>query len=499
MDEVAAREVVLVRAIERAEPELDGWTAADRAWATRVAAETVGAQASDAAFVAARAHAALQRLLPRDRPASAAVWRWLQRPLWRPAAVAAAVAVGLLAGVVVDRVGGSQHVNLLAPPVWGLLAWNLAVFAALAWRALAGLVRRRAPAPGPIGALVRRAVQRSADAAAPRGLAELGLARLWPAYAADWVQASAPLAAARAAALLHAGAAALAAGLVAGLYLRGLVLDYRAGWQSTFLEPATVHAVLATLLAPASALSGIALPDVAGIAALRVGADGAGGGPAAPWIHLYAGTLALAVVVPRALLAAVALARAARWSRRFPLRLDEPYFRRMLRPRRDGPPRVVVWPHARAPSAAATLALRETCARLWGDAVQLDVRAPVAHGDEDSVAAPPAADAAIVLCEMGATPEAEQHGRLLRALAAALPAGVPLVLVVDEGPFRARFAGLDERLAQRHAAWAALARSFGTAAVFVDLEQPDVATAEQLLQAALERPVQRDVAFVVPS
>jgi hypothetical protein len=66
---------------------------------------------------------------------------------------------------------------------------------------------------------------------------------------------------------------------------------------------------------------------------------------------------------------------------------------------------------------------------------------------------------------------------------------------MDEAAFRARFAGLDERLAQRRAAWAALARAFGTAAVFVDLERPDVATAERLLQAALDRPVQRDAAL----
>ena len=40
----------------------------------------------------------------------------------------------------------------------------------------------------------------------------------------------------RAETALHAGAAALALGLVAGLYVRGLVLDYRAGWESTFLD-----------------------------------------------------------------------------------------------------------------------------------------------------------------------------------------------------------------------------------------------------------------------
>lgn len=498
MDESAAREAVLVRVLDRAEPELPRWGAADRAWASRVAAETVGAGASAAAFVAARAHAALQRLLPRDSGASANVWRWLQRPLWRPTWVLWALLAGLVAGALVDRVGSAQHVNLLAPPVWVVVAWNLAIYLLLALRALVGLLCRGADTPGPIAATVRRLVRRGGEARAPRGLTELGLAKVWPAYLADWTQASAPLVAARASAVLHAGAAALAAGLLAGLYLRGLVLDYRAGWQSTFLEPTAVHAALTLLFAPASALSGVAVPDLAGIAALRVGPGApGGGGSAAPWIHLYAWTLALAVLLPRGLLALWSLGRARRLARRFPLPLDEPYFQQLLRHQRRDAARVRVWPHAQAPSAQATLALRAICARVWGETVQLDIGAAVPWGDEAAAAASAAAaagDAAIALFDMGATPEAEQQGRFLRELAQALPAGTPLLVLVDEEAFRARFAALEDRLTQRRAAWAALARTLGTAAVFLDLAAPDLATAERLLQAALDRPVQRAAA-----
>ena len=60
----------------------------------------------------------------------------------------------------------------------------------------------------------------------------------------------------RIAALLHVAAAAVAIGLLGSMYLRGLVLDYRAGWQSTFLQADTVQRVLSTLLAPATALTG---------------------------------------------------------------------------------------------------------------------------------------------------------------------------------------------------------------------------------------------------
>ena len=42
-----------------------------------------------------------------------------------------------------------------------------------------------------------------------------------------------------------------------------LGLEYRAGWESTFLDAARVRALLGFALAPAAWLTGIALPDVA--------------------------------------------------------------------------------------------------------------------------------------------------------------------------------------------------------------------------------------------
>jgi hypothetical protein len=120
---------------------------------------------------------------------------------------------------------------------------------------------------------------------------------------------------------------------------------------------------------------------------------------------------------------------------------------------------------------------------------------PVAWGDEDALALPGGdTDVALALFDMNATPEVEQQGRLLQSLADALPAGVPVLVVVNESAFLARFAGLPERIDQRRAAWQALAGRFGTTAVFIDLGAQDTATAEAGLQAALDRPLQRAAA-----
>ncbi|MFM7507578.1 MAG: DUF2868 domain-containing protein, partial [Rubrivivax sp.] len=298
MTEDDARRVLLLRAYE-SPPGPAPWTDDDRAWATRQAVAAVGEDAPPARFVATRAALALPRLLPRAPEAA----RWLGRRGWHPALVPLALLLGLLAGLAVDQLGPPQRVNLLAPAVWAVVLWNLAVYAALAL-----------PAPQP-GLLARLMVRLMAG--------RCGTLPRQPQLLADWLRASAPLMAQRAALLMHTAAAALALGLIAGLYLRGLVMDYRAGWQSTFLEAPAVQAVLGLALRPAAWLTGVAVPDVA---PLRLAPGAAATASAAPWIHLFAATLLLAVVLPRAVLAARAALRAARLARRFPLALDDDYF-----------------------------------------------------------------------------------------------------------------------------------------------------------------------------
>lgn len=301
MTEDEARRVLLVQAHEPAmlpgaaradEALLRLWSPEDRAWATRQALAAVGEKAAPAAFVVARAGAALQRLLPRAPQAQ----RWLDRRVWHPAWVVLAVVVGFISGLVVDQLGPPQRVNLLAPAVWAVVAWNVAVYAALLL-----------PMPGHgLRSWLGRWANRSGEH-----------------FALLWSRHAAPLTGQRVALVLHVAAAALALGLIAGLYLRGLVLDYRIGWESTFIDAPLVETALGMLLGPASALTGVAIPEVA---PLRLAPGAQATASAAPWIHLLATTLLWVVVVPRALLAGVAHWRARHRARHFNLPLDTPYF-----------------------------------------------------------------------------------------------------------------------------------------------------------------------------
>lgn len=471
LDETTARAAVLVQAFDAAPgPQ---WTTEDRAWATRLAAETVAGDADAPRFIAERAHHALQRLAPRD----AGVARWLARRSWRPLWPLAAVSGALVLGMLVDSFAGRQRIDLLAAPVWAVIGWNLLVYLGL------GVAALRPTRPGATG--LRPWISRLWL----HGERGTGTAPLKSASAA-WARLSAPLSTARVALLLHVASAALALGLVAGLYLRGLVLDYRAGWQSTFLDAATVQALLSWLLAPAVAVTGIGVPDALAMEALRLTpAAPTATATAAPWIHLYAAMLGLCVVLPRCLLAGAAAFQARRLVRRFPLALDSVYFEQMLRRRRGGVPRVHVWAHAATPGAMAALGLRALLARALGEEVQLSLAAVTPSGDEEHmVQALPTADLAlrVLLVDLSATPEAEAQGRLLQALQAAA-SHPPLLLVADEAGFRRRFAGLPERLAERRRAWQKLADLQGVDLLCVDLGAPDLAAAESSLQPLLAR------------
>ncbi len=361
MTEQEARQVLLLQSRENG-PASPHWSADDRTWATRQAVATVGEQATPERWVVARAVVALQRLLPRDPAAQ----RWLSRRGWHAAWVLLALVLGFAAGVVVDQLGPPQRVNLLAPQVWAVVAWNLLVYGML-------LV----PWPGfGLRALLAR-----------WGLgADEGAAALWSQHAG-------PLLANRVALVLHAAAAALALGLVAGLYLRGLVLDYRAGWQSTFLTTGQVQQALQWLLAPARWLTGTALPDVA---ALRVGPGADAQASAAPWIHLYAATLAIFVLLPRGLLALAAGARARRQALHFPLPLNTPYFEALhplMRPGLSSTVRLLWLPSAQPVSlfGSEVCALDQTLELLHsdeGDALALLPLPPGVGGTALEVARP---------------------------------------------------------------------------------------------------------------
>jgi hypothetical protein len=365
----------------------------------------------------------------------------------------------------VGNVLGAQRINLLAPPVLGLLAWNLLVYALLPF----------ALGRGP-SAWWAQAIEQARIKVSGRG-ASAPLLAARARFAAEWAVAARGQQQARVASALHASAALLALAVIASMYLFGLAFDYRAGWDSTWLDAEQVQRTLAAVFAPATALSGITVPPIEHIATLRF-AEGSAGESAARWIHLYAITLALFVVLPRLVLAVWSAGRARARSARPVLPLQEPYFRALLRHGPAAARHVAVLPYSYTLSAAQAEALPKALQGALGAGVQPHLQATLPLGAEDALPRDALAQAqahadVAALFAATATPERETHGAFVQALARALAGRANLLVLVDESGFRERAGAASDaplRLTQRRAAWQRMLHDLSLPApIFIDV------------------------------
>jgi len=478
MHERAARDVTLVRAIETSDTDATLLTAEDRRRVSRAATELAHWDASQERspvsadlFLTRRSALVLDAVVPRSKTVRA-----LRSVRWRPWIGIALPVVAFLLGVLVERVADRQHVNVLAFPLLGIIAWNIAVYVLILVRPLLGRARggwRRWLAEMPVSV-------RSPESALAATIASR--------FSLDWSTSSRALLEARAGRVLHWSAALFAIGALLGLYFSALAFEYRVGWESTYLEAPAVHAVLATLLGPAAKLLGMPFPDIDTIAAMRV-SGGHGGTDAGPWIHLYAVTVGLVVIVPRLLLAGWSAWRERSVANALPLDLNAPYFRRLLGHFAPSAARVRVIPYSTTLDETGVAGLESVARHLFGDATRLALRPSIAFGGEDDAArglarSEPDVPLTLAVFSAAATPEQENHGRFLDALRGAIDA--PLALVLDTGSYRRKLGpAANDRVRERVAAWRAFAATRGLAFTDLDLATPDLRNAERELAPVL--------------
>ncbi|HEX8740485.1 MAG TPA: DUF2868 domain-containing protein [Casimicrobiaceae bacterium] len=485
MNEASAREVVLVQAVESADAARGLWSDAERVEVGQAAARELGQAAILDAWIARRAALALARLRQR-MPALDALAR--ARVDWG-VLVAITIAVAFIVGVGAAGTGPSHRINLLAPPLAALLAWNLAVYLVLGWMHVRAWTRPKSRSIHRLRAGIARLA--AAIAGGWRRTIRSGpLVEAGASFAVHWTRLAMPQGERRATGLLHIGAAAVAAGAIAALYARGLALEYRAVWQSTFLDAGQVATLLRVVLAPGALVTGLTVPGAGELARLGPGSAGAN---AARWIHLYAGTLLAVVIVPRLVLAAVAWTGAARASRRFPLALDAPYFRRLARAWRSGTTRVRVIPYSYDAPARSRAGLEAALTRALETPIDWAWAEPARYGD-DPRGDDPRGDAAvaafadsIALFNLSATPEAENHVAFVSMLARGREAAAAPIVIVDTSEFAARFHGQPGRIAEREAAWRDAFESASMTPIFMRLAAPDLDADSAALAAQLGR------------
>jgi hypothetical protein len=492
MDEHSALEVTAVRAIETQDQARAVWTDADRAWASRTAAEVVGENATSEIFVARRASLVLDRLGERNLALVAAV-RGMH---WQPWLGWSIVAGAFIFGVLVDRMSGGKQIDLLAPPVLALLVWNMAVYLVLL---TSYFPRENKPsATGSFRRMVMRLIglvpwrrafqsisQVSGDNVTVAGIATL---------ASTWLALAKNLYAARIGRILHLAAAALALGVIVGLYARGLALEYLATWESTFLDAGTVHVLLAAILAPGAWMSGIPVPDVQHLQAIHA----PGNENAAMWVHLFAASVFLIVLVPRIGLASRAGYVEWRLARRFPLPIDEPYFQRLLRGFSASPVRVRVIPFSYSIPEAVRTGLESIMARSFGGSAVLMLDPPMRWDDDGSAVQRMTSSGqgpVIALFNLTATPEKEVHGAFIKALKDRFRAGHALIAVVDESAFQSRWPGDETRIAQRRVVWSELLSAHRMNVIYTNLVAPDLQAVDTAFDASFNSQTDNTMVF----
>ncbi|XLZ72419.1 DUF2868 domain-containing protein [Massilia sp. SR12] len=460
MREKAARAIMLVKAIEEADQQKEVLTDDDRKFASRTARELAHWQAAEARtastlpdFLQHRAEQLLKRLAARHKAFAAVVQG--HSGLWGASWLLPVLA--LLVGATAERFSSPNRVDLLSLPLLGIIAWNALAYVLLAVWVLqparrAGLRRGLANRMGLGGSHVPRRL--------PHALAA-GVLQ----FTVEWARLGSRLNMARIARILHFSAAAFAAGAVLSLYARGIVERYATGWESTFLDAGQVHQLLSLLFAPAVAAFGLEGFTLAEVVGLQDWAD-ARLGNGARWVHLYAASLLLYVVLPRLALGALATLRAAWLRQRFPLDLDQPYFQQLSTAAGREPGLLRVLPYSLTLDEARSKGLDAVAQDMLGEQARVRLLPPAAYGSEAPVLEAADGVTTAVLFGLAATPEQENHGAFL----ASLGKGRRLVALLDQSALAARLDAT--RLRERVELWREFCILHGAEPHVVDLLAP---------------------------
>ena len=362
-------------------------------------------------------------------------------------------ALALLTGYWFTDLGQASEFNLLALPLVGLLAWNavvivLGVFCELMpTSALAGR-------GGWVAEFLAHGISRMGKATkeVESGVVDVVRSRYeelaWP---LAWRRLQMRLRM-----WLHVAAALLAIGGAAALYARGWSREYRAVWESTLLSESGATAFFETLFKPASKVLPVHIPLDQIVGMHRTLGKVEKPAPALPWIHLYAGTLLVLIVVPRFLLAGLGAARCGRVIAQ-PTRALHwgNYLRTLLRAVEGGSERIQVLVHAIEPTSAHREVWDRGVRERFGGMARAEyLRIPAGEEDEFAAAWQPVCANLVMLFNMATTPEAEVQRRLVSDVRQRLltkHAEPELVVLLDGTSLAGRWS--PEKIAGREQLW----------------------------------------------
>lgn len=255
---------------------------------------------------------------------------------------------------------------------------------------------------------------------------------------------------------LHIGAALLALGSAIGLYARGWSKEYRAVWESTLLSESQAQSFFGTLFLPASEALHLPLPISELPVMHRTSGRTVAPALALPWIHLYAGTLLLLVILPRFALAGLSVWRAhAVIQKRMKSLGWQTYLVRTLRAVEGGQEVITVLIHATDASPTHREVWSRGVRERFGRMTEPEM-IHVALGDEDDFVAAwkPEHPRVVIVFNLATTPEAEVQRRLVLDVKQTLSSrqrDAELLVLLDATSIGNRWS--PEKLAGREKLW----------------------------------------------
>lgn len=450
-----AKLILLAKAIEESNDAHIKWTSADAEAASLRAAHTVGESADAVKLLTERAKVVLRTAS--ERGANTTVSTKARLPqFFSPIFVLLAFVLGALT----DRIASPEHiVNLLSPPYWGVILWNLFVYIALFCCAI-GLVgtgtnRFALPLRNSLNAFVQKT-----------SYGTLRRSGFKSHFYSEWSSFVAPLIRMNVARTLHFAALFFALGIIVSLLVRGFGTSYWAGWESTWLaeSPESVKAFIDYTYGLIPAVGPLPrMPDLAQIVEMRADRLPYLESPvsAAPWLIRMMILMGVVVIVPRLIFACFDTWRMNRFKSQTSLSIESSYFENILvQCAQDA-----VLGNLLIVTSSVNRPLRDQTTSVlckhWGSAEDSVVETIDFDDEEANVPAVPLGPRKpIVLVWLDGieTPEEEVHGAVIERLRQAYESNSSAVFaaLLDMKEFAQRFASMLARIKERQEAWESL-------------------------------------------
>tara|TARA_R110002096_G_scaffold397401_2_gene593324 strand:+ start:3160 stop:4623 length:1464 start_codon:yes stop_codon:yes gene_type:complete len=454
------RKILIVQSVEETDEHDSAISGPDRADAAAIAGAPIPKNCSPSdenAFLAKRADILFLKITSRFSENNS--WLHSSPSPHRLAFITFAVfAIAAICGFLTNELGPDKRINILSFPLLGILGWSLIVYI----REIILFFQKRDQLfrDGWLAALIHFAIhptrrQISSDNSPPDSLSSANTL-----FQHRWFELMTPVHGSRLKSVLHFAALILAASAILGMYFNGLANEYRAVWESTFFSDAgQLRPFLKFVLGPAAAMTGDAIPTISELASMRwtVGQSDSPGENAARWIHWYAVTIGLFVILPRGVLGVIWKLKSLQLSRTLPYRETSPHYYEHLLAISSGTAKpVFIIPYILDPSNE----LRELTNSLehhFQCPVEIDCLDTIPFGKEDLEPNVTVAEnnSVIPLFNFASTPEQETHLALYQTLLDASPNPVKFILL-DPTSFdkkAAGFADSEKQRADRLEAW----------------------------------------------